>query len=143
MKRVVVLGAGFGGLELSSRLSAEFGGDLEVVLIDRSDGFVFGFSKLDVLYGRKTADEVRHRYRDLTNPGVRFVQAEILAIDAQNRRVTTAAGDFEGDALVIALGADLRPEETRGCSRPGTSSTRSRVPRRRGRRWMPSMAGAS
>jgi sulfide:quinone oxidoreductase len=43
--RVLILGAGFGGLELSTRLSEEFGGDADVVLIDRADGFVFGFSK--------------------------------------------------------------------------------------------------
>ena len=50
--RIVVLGAGFGGLELTTRLSEEFGDDVDVVLIDQSDGFVFGFSKLDVMFGR-------------------------------------------------------------------------------------------
>ncbi|MDQ1540542.1 MAG: sulfide:quinone oxidoreductase, partial [Actinomycetota bacterium] len=46
-RRVVVLGAGFGGLELSTILSEELGGDAGVTLIDRADSFVFGFSKLD------------------------------------------------------------------------------------------------
>jgi len=50
--RVVVLGAGFGGLELTTRLSEDFGDTVDVVLIDQSDGFVFGFSKLDVMFGR-------------------------------------------------------------------------------------------
>ena len=50
--RVLVLGAGFGGLELTTRLSEEFGGGVEIVLIDQSDAFVFGFSKLDVMFGR-------------------------------------------------------------------------------------------
>ena len=50
--RVVVLGAGFGGLELTTRLSEEFGADVDVVLIDKSDDFVFGFSKLEVMFGR-------------------------------------------------------------------------------------------
>ena len=45
--RVVVLGAGFGGLELTTVLSEEFGKDIQVVLIDKSDVFIFGFSKLD------------------------------------------------------------------------------------------------
>jgi sulfide:quinone oxidoreductase len=43
--RVLILGAGFGGLELSTMLAEAFGGDLEVTLIDKSDAFVFGFSK--------------------------------------------------------------------------------------------------
>lgn len=43
--RVVILGAGFAGLELSSRLSAELAGQVDVTLIDQSDSFLFGFAK--------------------------------------------------------------------------------------------------
>ena len=75
--RVVVLGAGFAGLELTTRLSDEFGTDIEVVLIDRTDSFVFGFSKLEVMFGRAVPSGVRHSYGDLVKPGVRFVQANI------------------------------------------------------------------
>ena len=57
--RVVIAGAGFGGLELTTRLSDEFGDDVDIVLIDRSDGFVFGFSKLDVMFGRADRRAVR------------------------------------------------------------------------------------
>jgi len=39
-----VLGAGFGGLELTTRLSAEFGVDVDITLIDQSEGFVFDSS---------------------------------------------------------------------------------------------------
>ena len=53
--RVVVLGAGFGGLELTTMLSEAFGDDIDIVLIDKGDGFVFGFSKLDVMFGRQSA----------------------------------------------------------------------------------------
>ena len=69
--RILVLGAGFGGLELTTRLSAELGDDADIVLIDKADGFVFGFSKLDVMFGRTVPGAVRHRYRDLVKPGVR------------------------------------------------------------------------
>ena len=69
--RVLVLGAGFGGLELTTRLSEELGDEVEVVLIDQADGFVFGFSKLDVMFGRPCPEAVRHPYRDLVKPGVR------------------------------------------------------------------------
>jgi sulfide:quinone oxidoreductase len=118
-KRVVVLGAGFGGLELSSILSDEFAGELEVVLIDKSEGFVFGFSKLDVMFGRTTAEHVLHRYEDVVQPGVTFVRAEITAIDAAAKRVETTAGPFEGDYLVIALGADYDIARTPGLAEAG------------------------
>ena len=66
--------AGFAGLELTTRLSKEFGEGGDVVLIDGRDGFVFGFSKLDVMFGRTDAPSVHHPYRDFVKPGVRFVQ---------------------------------------------------------------------
>jgi sulfide:quinone oxidoreductase len=117
--RILVLGAGFGGLELTTRLSAELGDAADIVLIDRADGFVFGFSKLDVLFGRTTAEAVRHSYRDLVKPGVRFVQATIRSIDPVRRRVETDAGAFQADVMVVALGADLDPEATPGLVEAG------------------------
>ena len=117
--RVLVLGAGFGGLELTTRLSEEFGNDVEVVLLDQSDGFVFGFSKLDVMFGRTGAEAVRHPYRDLVKPGVRFIQTTIRSIDPTTRSVQTDAGDFESDVMVVALGADLDPGATPGLMEGG------------------------
>src|SRR3954470_2946043 len=113
-ERVVILGAGFGGLELSTMLSEAFGGDLEVTLIDKTDAFVFGFSKLDVMFGRTTPDAVRLPYADLAKPGVRFLQETITAIDPEARRVTTDAGVHEADVLVVALGADYDFDATPG-----------------------------
>jgi sulfide:quinone oxidoreductase len=112
--RVLVLGAGFGGLELSTRLSEEFGNAVDVVLIDQSDAFVFGFSKLDVMFGRARPAGVRHAYSDAVKPGVSFVQTVVRSIDPAAKRVETDAGTFEGDVLVVALGADLDPAATPG-----------------------------
>jgi len=112
--RILVLGAGFGGLELTTTLSDEFGADADIVLIDKADGFVFGFSKLDVMFGRTTADAVVHPYRDLVKPGVQFVQTTVRSIDPSARRVETDAGPFDADILVVALGADLDPAATPG-----------------------------
>src|SRR4051794_36118650 len=117
--RVVVLGAGFGGLELTTRLSEELGDLVDVVLVDRTESFVFGFSKLDVMFGRSLPAEVQHRYADMTHPGVRFVQAEVVAIDAPHRRVATTSGSFTADVLVVALGADLEPGATPGLVEDG------------------------
>ena len=111
---MLVLGAGFGGLELTTRLSEALGDDADVVLIDKADGFVFGFSKLDVMFGHRLPADVHHRYADVVKPGVRFVQATITAIDPAAKRVETDAGSFEADILVVALGADLHPDATPG-----------------------------
>jgi len=90
--RTLILGAGFGGLELSTRLSEEFGDAVDVVLVDRGEGFVFGFSKLDVMFGRVSAPHVVHSFADVVKPGVTFVQAEVMALSGPSRcRVPGAA----------------------------------------------------
>jgi sulfide:quinone oxidoreductase len=104
--KVLVLGAGFGGLELTNILSDELGDGVDVTLIDKSDHFVFGFSKLDIMFGRQTADAVRIPYSAIVKTGVRFRQETITSIDPEARRVATDAGVHDADVLVIALGAD-------------------------------------
>ncbi len=117
--RVLVLGAGFGGLELSSRLAAALGDRVQVTLIDRGDAFVFGFTKLDVLIGRRSAASVRLPYADLAWPGVTFRQESITAIDPVARRVTTDAATYDADVLVIALGAGYDLSATPGLAELG------------------------
>jgi len=112
--RMLVLGAGFGGLELTTRLSDELGDEVEVTLIDQAEGFVFGFSKLDVMFGRALPTSVVHPYQDLVKAGVRFVQTTVRSIDPAARRVETDAGPFDADIMVVALGADLHPSDTPG-----------------------------
>lgn len=112
--RVVILGAGFGGLELATMLSEEVGGAIDVSLIDKNDFFVFGYSKLDVLFGRTTPESVRLPYSEVDKPGVTVRKETITAIDPEGRRVTTDAGVHDSDVLVIALGADYDMDATPG-----------------------------
>jgi sulfide:quinone oxidoreductase len=112
--RIVVLGAGFGGLELSTLLSESLGDSVEVTLIDKNDNFVFGYSKLDVLFGHADALAVRLPYKNFTKPGVRMLQQIVTAIDPVKRRVTTNKGTFDADYLIVALGAEYDFEATPG-----------------------------
>lgn len=116
---VVVLGAGFGGLELSTLLSEALGEELDLTLIDKNDSFAFGFSKLDMMFGRKAPEAVRLAYRHIVKPGVRFRQETITAIDPEARRVTTEGGVYAADVLVIALGADYDLNATPGLAEGG------------------------
>jgi len=116
---ILIVGAGFGGLELASTLSEELGEEAPVTLIDRNDSFVFGYSKLDVVFGRASADSVRLPYRELAKPGLRFLQETVTAIDPESRVVTTDAGSHRADVLVIALGADYDFDATPGLAEAG------------------------
>ncbi len=117
--RVLVLGAGFGGMELSTLLSEALGEKADVTVIEKSDAFVFGYSKIDVMFGRATPEAVRLPYRTFIKPGVRFVQETITAIDPAARRVTTTGGTHEADFLVVALGADYDLAATPGLAEDG------------------------
>lgn len=118
-RSILILGAGFGGLELSTTLSETLGDEVDVTLIDKGDAFVFGYSKLDVMFGRETLDAVRLPYADIAKPGVRVLRETVTAIDPEARRVTTDAGVHEADVLVIALGADYDIDATPGLAEGG------------------------
>lgn len=117
--RVIVLGAGFGGLELTSMLSEAIGNDLELTLIDQHDSFYFGFSKLDVMFGRKSPDAVKISYNTIEKPGVKFRRETITSIDPVNRIVRTQNGVYDADVLVVALGADYDIDATPGLATGG------------------------
>lgn len=112
--RVVILGAGFAGLELSTLISEELGSNAEVTLIDKSDAFIFGYSKLDVMFGSKAPNQVSMPYRNFSKKGVRFRQETVKAIVPDRRRVTTNRGTYDADFLIIALGADYDTAATPG-----------------------------
>src|SRR5215831_2287408 len=117
--RVVVLGAGFGGLELTTILSETIGDRLDLTLIDKSDTFYFGFSKFDVMFGHKTSDAVRLPYLNIMKSGVKFRQETVIAIDPVAKRITTDLATYQADVLVIALGADYDFNATPGLKEGG------------------------
>lgn len=117
--RVLVLGAGFGGLELSSILSETIGDQLDLTLIDQHDSFYFGFSKLEIMFGRKSSDAVKISYSSISKPGVQFRQESITAIDPVLKKVTTSKGVYETDILVVALGANYDIQATPGLAEYG------------------------
>jgi sulfide:quinone oxidoreductase len=106
VKHVVILGAGFAGLELATRLSETLASEVRTTLIDKNESFSFGFSKLDVLFGRKTKADILLPYDQISREGVEFRQERVTSIDPDSRHVRTDAGSYDADILVIALGAD-------------------------------------
>jgi sulfide:quinone oxidoreductase len=116
---VVILGAGFAGLELAARLSDSLADEVRVTLIDQNDAFFFGYSKLDVLFDRKAPAEVLLPYREISKKGVEFRQERVTSIEPETRRVTTDERSYEADVLVVALGADYDFAATPGFEEGG------------------------
>src|SRR5947209_7167163 len=69
-KHVLIPGAGFAGPEVATRLSETLQDAVRVTLLDGNDSFVFGYSKLAVMLGRQSPDDVRMYYSDIAKDAV-------------------------------------------------------------------------
>jgi sulfide:quinone oxidoreductase len=118
-RRVLILGAGFGGLELATCLSETASDSVDVTLLDRNDSFFFGFSKLEVMLDRQSVDDVLLPYGDIAKVGVEFRRETVLGIDPVARRVETDVGTHDADFLVVAMGADYDIAATPGFEQGG------------------------
>jgi sulfide:quinone oxidoreductase len=119
MARVLVLGGGFGGVSVATELRKALPGDHEIVLVDRSTTFLMGLRKLWALVGMGRIEDGSRDLRLLGGQGICFEQREILSVDAANRSVATDEGLLTADYLVLALGAESRPDLVPGLSDHG------------------------
>jgi sulfide:quinone oxidoreductase len=110
MKRVLILGGGFGGLAAAHRLKQKLDANDEVILVDRRTHFMVGFRKSWALIGESMLEEGHRPLENLSRSGVRVMCDSVTAINPQERTAVVGAQTLEADALVVALGAELAPE---------------------------------
>jgi NADH dehydrogenase len=107
-QRVVVLGAGFGGLAATLALDRLLSNDegVSILLIDRNNRTLFNPLLWTVADGRASPIDVVVPIRDFQR-GRRFhiLQAEVQGLDLERREVHLDAGVRPYDYLVIALGS--------------------------------------
>jgi sulfide:quinone oxidoreductase len=113
-QQILILGAGFGGLEAATGLREKLDNSFEITLIDKNEFFMIGFTKFDVMFGRRSAENVKSYYKDIATNGINFVHDTIELIDSGKKIVKTSTLDFTYDYLIVALGADLAPEAIPG-----------------------------
>jgi sulfide:quinone oxidoreductase len=114
MKRVLILGGGFGGIATARRLKEKLDPQDEVILVDRRDHFMVGFRKTWALVGESTLQAGQRPLDSLTSLGIRVMHDPITRIDPNGRAATMGDQHISADALVVALGAELAPEAIPG-----------------------------
>ena len=114
--RIVVLGGGFGGITAALELRRRLGPDHTVVLIERSPVFLMGLRKIWIASGRGGRSDGERPLEALRTRGVDVRRAAITRIDVDGRTVHTTGGDVAFDYLLVALGAEPRPDLVPGFS---------------------------
>ncbi len=114
MRRVLILGGGFGGVATAHALRRRLPPEDEIVVVERRPYFMLGLRKTWALVGRGTLEEGRRPLQALERFGIRVLPGTITAIDPASRAVEVDGRRWEGDAMVVALGAELAPEAIPG-----------------------------
>ena len=115
MVKVLILGGGFGGVRAALDLDKKIGSEAKITLIDKNSYHLFvpALYEAASAYGvKKDPFSVRLKkticvpYSDIfENKNINFMQAEVSAIDPENKKIVTEGGGIlDYDYLVIALG---------------------------------------
>lgn len=110
MKRVLILGGGFGGIATARRLKQKLDPNDEVILVDRRDYFMVGFRKTWALVGESPMEAGQRPLDSLTTLGIRVMRDPVTRINPEDRAAWMGDQRISADALVVALGAELAPD---------------------------------
>jgi NADH dehydrogenase len=103
LARVVVIGGGFGGIELAKHMDK----DIEVLMLDKHNYHTFQPLLYQVATGGLEADSIAFPLRKIFDgqKNFRFRMAEVTRINPERNILDTTIGEVEYDYLVIATGS--------------------------------------
>ena len=105
-KRVIIIGAGFGGLQLAQSLAGNE--DFQVVLIDKNNFHQFQplFYQVATAGIEPSAISFPLRLAFHNYPNIHVRVASVTKIDSENSKIETTLGEIPYDYLVMAIGAE-------------------------------------
>jgi NADH dehydrogenase FAD-containing subunit len=113
--RIVILGAGFAGLETTFLLRMRMRDAAELTVVSQQEAFTFRPNTIYVPFGADPGDLVVDLAKPFHRRHITFVPDSVTGVDADAHEVALASGTKIGyDKLVIATGADMRPDEIPG-----------------------------
>lgn len=140
MKKILILGGGFGGVatyqHLHKLVHPANAHNIRVELINRTNYFTFSPMLHEVATGSVEREHVVHPLREILGCcGKDFHQANVLSVDPEKKIVRTDAGDHSYDVLVLALGVEQSFFNTPGAAQhalalkwlPGAIAIRNRI----------------
>lgn len=103
MKKVIVIGGGFAGLQVIRKLDESM---FDILLIDKLNHHQFQPLFYQVATSQLEPSSISFPFRNIfkNKRNVQFRLADVLSVDQENKFVKTSAGDFQYDYLIIAIG---------------------------------------
>jgi sulfite dehydrogenase len=121
---VVVIGGGFGGATTAKYLRLWSNGSVDVTLVERNPNYVSCPISNLVLSGDRQIADVTLSYENLAKKhGVKVVQGEVSAVDAEKKQVKVGTETLSYDRLVMALGVEFMVDQVPGLTRELSETT--------------------
>ena len=104
MKKIVIIGAGFGGLT-AAKLLAKY--DFDITIIDKTNHHVFQPLLYQVATTALSPADIATTIRSVfsENKNVKVLLSEVKAIDKENKKVSLNKLDIQFDYLIVATGS--------------------------------------
>lgn len=118
-RTALILGGGIGGIVAANELRRRLSRSDRVLVFERADEHVFAPSLLWLAIGDRDARAIRTPLSRLLRRGIEVVHGSVESIDPLQRTVTANGERYQGDAIVVALGAQLVPEIIPGLETAG------------------------
>lgn len=112
-KRLVVIGAGFGG-NFTALTVKGLVPDADVVILEQAPFFISCPATLEYIFGLNSLDTITFGYSPLIAKGIKVIRTEVLAIEPDKKRVMAAQGSIDYDYLLLATGMRLAYEDIPG-----------------------------
>jgi sulfide:quinone oxidoreductase len=119
MAEIVIVGGGVGGVVAAKRLRRSLGSGHRVTVLDRARDHLFQPSLLWVADGTRRPERLSRPLSRLNRRGVSFRVGAVQGLDLRTRHVRLGDGEVPYDYLLLAPGAELRPEALPGLREAG------------------------
>jgi sulfide:quinone oxidoreductase len=136
-KKVLVLGANFGGMTAALAVKRELHGDVDVTVVSTVDHFLFTPSLIWLPFGKRNRDDITFPVAPtLEEHGIDFVRAAAVGVDPVGRTVRLDDGQELGyDYLVVATGYRNKDDVVPGFAENANTITTLAEAERTGSAW--------
>lgn len=118
-RTVLILGAGVGGVVAAHHLRNLLPSQDKIIIFDREENHLFAPSLLWLMIGDRQPKNISRPIERLSHKGITVVRGEIEKIDPVSRTVVVQGKSYQGEALIISLGAEYNDEAIPGLSKTG------------------------